>query len=118
MASTEPPRRGEVWLVALGAARSGEPGKTRPAIVVSDDQLNSGAHDELIVVVPLSSSREPSALRPEVSTDTGVDEPSRAIPRAIRSVARARLVRRLGMLSPEKLAEVERALRLVLAFRG
>lgn len=29
MASTEP-RRGEIWLASLGAARKGEPGKNRP----------------------------------------------------------------------------------------
>ncbi|WP_041730646.1 type II toxin-antitoxin system PemK/MazF family toxin [Conexibacter woesei] len=29
------PRRGEIWLVSLGAARRGEPEKNRPAIVVS-----------------------------------------------------------------------------------
>jgi mRNA interferase MazF len=113
MASIEP-RRGEVWLVALGAARAGEPGKHRPAIVVSADELHNGADDELVVVVPLSSSRAPSALRPEIADVEGLDRPSRAIPRAVRSVARGRLLRRLGSLDSATLAEVERALALVL----
>jgi mRNA interferase MazF len=112
MASAEP-RRGEVWLVSLGAARSGEVGKNRPAIVVSVDDLNSGGQDELIVVVPLSSSRAPSALRPEVSMD-GVDRPSRAICRGVRAVSRARLLRPLGLLPATTLAEVERSLALIL----
>ncbi len=112
MASIEP-RRGEVWLVSLGAARAGEPGKHRPAIVISVDQLSTGTADELVVVVPLSSSRSPSALRPEVSAVEGIDRPSRAICRGIRAVARARLLRRLGTLSPATLAEVERALALI-----
>ncbi|TXB91664.1 type II toxin-antitoxin system PemK/MazF family toxin, partial [Mycobacterium tuberculosis] len=33
------PRRGDLWLVSLGAARAGEPGKHRPAVVVSVDEL-------------------------------------------------------------------------------
>jgi mRNA interferase MazF len=116
MASTEP-RRGEVWLVSFGASRDGEPGKN-PAVIVSVDELNGGTLDELIVVVPLSSSRAPSALRPEVAPGNGIDRPSRAICRGVRSLARARLLQRLGVLSPETLGEVERALGMILGLGG
>jgi mRNA interferase MazF len=111
--STEP-RRGEIWLVSFGAARRGEPGKNRPAIVVSVDDLLIGADHELIVVVPLSSSLPRSALRPQLGPETGIDADSVAIPRGICGVARRRLLRRLGALPPDALAEVERALALVL----
>lgn len=114
MASTEP-RRGEVWLVGFGAGRDGEPAKHRPAVIVSVDELNVDARrSDLIVVVPLSSSRAPSALRPEVLPIAGIDRESRAICRAVRSVARSRLLQRLGALGPEPLAEIERALALIL----
>jgi mRNA interferase MazF len=98
----------------MGAARTGEPGKSRPAVVVSVDQLHTGAGDELVVVVPLSSSRTPSSLRPEISVDEGVDRPSRAICRGIRAVARSRLLHRTGTVAPSTLAEIERALALIL----
>ncbi len=111
--STEP-RRGEIWLVSLGAARRGEPGKNRPAIVVSVDDLLAGADHELIVVVPLSSSLPPSALRPRLGPESGIDADSVAIPRGIRGVARRRLLRRLGEVSTETLAEVEASLGTVL----
>jgi mRNA interferase MazF len=114
MASTDP-RRGEIWLVSLGAGRSGEPGKNRPAIVISADGLLAGTDDELIVIVPLSSSRAPSKLRPPISPATGIDADSAAIPRAIRAVSRRRLLRRVGELETEELAAVERALATVLA---
>ncbi len=117
MASTEP-RRGEVWLTSFGAARPGEPGKNRPAIVVSADLLSVGSVADLIVVVPLSSSREPSPMRPEIMDIEGVDRPSRAICRAVRGMARGRLLRRLGALTPETLAEIERALELTLGLGG
>jgi mRNA interferase MazF len=114
MASTEP-RRGAAWLVSFGAGREGEPAKNRPAIVISVDNLNADARrSDLIVVVPLSSSRAQSALRPEVPRDAGIDRDSRAICRAVRSVARSRLLHRLGAVSPELLAEVESALSLIL----
>lgn len=113
MASPEP-HRGEIWLVSLGAARSGEPGKTRPALVVSVDDLLAGVEDELIVVVPLSSSRAASPLRPRVSPDEGIEEPSAAICRGVRAVARMRLLRPIGTAAPDTLREVEQALAMVL----
>lgn len=113
MASTDP-RRGEVWLVSFGAARPGEPGKNRPAIVISSNSLGTGTAADLVVVVPLSSSSAPSVLRPEIQGIDGVDRPSRAICRSIRGVANSRLLRRLGVLEPAALNEVERALMLIL----
>lgn len=108
------PAAAPIWLVSLGAARRGEPGKNRPALVVSVDDLLAGAEDELIVVVPISSSRAPSKLRPPVSPREGVTEPSAAIPRAVRAISRRRLLRPLGAVQPGTLAEVELALTTVL----
>jgi mRNA interferase MazF len=105
MASNEAPRRGE-------------PGKNRPAVVISVDELFSGGEQELIVVVPISSSRPTSKLRPSVSPAEGVDEESAALPRAVRAVARRRLLRRIGVLETETLAAVEESLETVLGVGG
>jgi mRNA interferase MazF len=113
MASTEP-RRGEIWLVSLGAARKGEPGKNRPAIVISVDEISVGLEEELIVVVPLSSSRAASLLRPEVSPDEGVERASVAVCRGIRAVSRKRLLQPVGEAKPDTLREVEQALGMIL----
>jgi mRNA interferase MazF len=113
MTSTEP-SRGDIWLVALGAARQGEPGKNRPAIVVSVDEIATGLEDDLIVVVPLSSSRAPSPLRPEVSSAEGIDRDSVAVCRGIRAVARKRFLRPVGKTSSESLAEIEQSLAMIL----
>ncbi|HZV73153.1 MAG TPA: type II toxin-antitoxin system PemK/MazF family toxin [Conexibacter sp.] len=113
MASAEP-RRGEVWLVSLGAARRGEPGKNRPAIVVSVDEIAAGVEHELFVVVPVSSSRAPSLLRPRISSAEGIDGESAAICRGVRAVSRARLLRPIGRLRPETMREVEQALAMIL----
>lgn len=115
MASTEPPRRGEVWLVAFGAGRRGEPDRNRPAVVATADRLWRGVPTDLVPVVPLSSSLAPSLLRPEVPAGDGVEHPSRAICRAVRGVAGSRLLRRLGRLDATTMAAVDSALALVLA---
>ena len=111
------PRRGDLWLVALGAARAGEPGKHRPAVIVSVDDILTGVDDELVVVVPVSSSRSGTPLRPQVSPAEGVDTASVAVCRSIRAVARTRLLERLGTLSPDTMRQVERSLALILGIR-
>lgn len=113
--STEP-RRGEIWLTSFGAARRGEPGKNRPALVLSVNELLVGAENELIVVVPLSSSVAPSPLRPSIDPSSGIDKDSVAVCRAVRGIARSRLLRRLGEASADTLTEAEAALATVLGF--
>lgn len=100
--------------MALGAGRPREPGKHRPAVIVSADDLLAGTPDELVIVVPISASRQSTALRPVVTADEGVDKQSVAVCRGIRAVARSRLVERLGVLSAPTLREVERSLGLIL----
>jgi len=113
MVSTEP-RRGEIWLTSLGAARHGEPGKNRPAIVISVDEISAGLEDELIVVIPVSSSRSGSPLRPAVSPQEGIDRESVAVCRGVRAVAKTRLLQRLGQVEPDTMRELERALAMIL----
>ncbi|TAM86879.1 MAG: type II toxin-antitoxin system PemK/MazF family toxin [Jatrophihabitans sp.] len=115
-ASPDSPRRGEIWLVALGAGRTGEPGKTRPAVVVSADALTTGQPEELIVVVPLTGSLSPSALRIEIDPAAGLDRASRAVCRAVRAVVASRLVRRIGAVTDADMHAIEGALAMILGF--
>jgi mRNA interferase MazF len=112
------PRRGDLWLVALGAARAGEPGKHRPAVIVSVNEILAGVDDELVVVVPISGSRSSTPLRPIVSPDEGADTPSVAVCRGVRAVARTRLLERLGTLAPATMRQLEHALAMILGIDG
>jgi mRNA interferase MazF len=71
--------------VDLGEACAGEPGKHRPAVIVSVDDILTGIDIELVVVVPVSSSRSESPLRPHVSPAEGADTASVAACRGIRA---------------------------------
>ena len=113
MASADP-GRGEIWLVSFGSAPRGEPGKNRPAIVISVDDVLVGSDDELIVVIPLSTSRAPSALRPNVSIEEGPHKSSVAVCRGIRAVSRTRLLEKIGELRFDTLARIEQAMATVL----
>jgi mRNA interferase MazF len=87
-------------------------------VVVSVDEILAGVNDELLVVVPVSSSRTTSPLRPAVSPSEGVDVDSVAVCRGIRAVARTRLLERLGTLTPDTMHQIERGLGLVLGIHA
>jgi len=82
--------------------------------VVSVGDILTGIPSELVVVVPISSSRALSPLRPTVTVTEGVDVDSVAVCRAVRAIARSRLIRPLGRLTPETMHNVERALGMIL----
>ena len=108
-------RRGEVVLARLDPTLGVEIKKTRPVIVLSNDSINQFA--ELAVVVPLTTSTarvSPShTLIPRGTA--GLKLPSKAVTEQIRAVDKRRLVKKLGHLAPELLAQVERALKNTLA---
>ena len=112
------PLRGELWLVSFGAAKRGEPGKNRPALVLSVDELLSGSEDDLLVVVPISSSASASPLRPVVTREEGVDQTSVAMCRGLRAVSRHRLIKRLGQAKKGTVDDIEYCVALVLGITG
>jgi mRNA interferase MazF len=88
------------------------------AFIVSVDEILAGVGDELVVVVPVPSSRSPTRLRPVVSPDDGEDTLSVAVCRSVCAVARTRLLERLGTLAPDTMRQVERALAMILGIEG
>jgi mRNA interferase MazF len=102
-------RRGEIWLAGLGAAKAGELGKTRPVLVLSVDLIGTNAPEEPVIVVPYTSSRTPSPLRPTAPEEAGLETQSVALCRAVRSISRSRLLRCLGV-APDNHVELVAAL--------
>ncbi len=92
------PRRGDIWLVALGAARKGEFGKNRPSVVVSVDGFQSGSRYDLITVVPITSNprQAPTQLQPRLEAGHGLVRDSVIMCNAPRAVGPSRFLRRLG----------------------
>ena len=94
------PQRGEVWLVDLGMAA-----KVRPALVLSvpaDDRDRA-----LVTLVPHTTS--PRESRFEVSVSVSFLRQGVFDAQSLVTIPHAKLVRRLGRLSPTQLATVERA---------
>lgn len=81
--------------MALNPTRGREIRKTRPCLIVSPDELN--AHLDTFIVAPLTTGSHPYPFRMacRFGSKTG-----HVVLDQIRTVDRARLVRRLGRLTP------------------
>lgn len=87
-------RRGQVYLVSLDPTAGREIKKTRPCVVVSPDELN--AHMQTYIVAPLTTGGHAYPFR-ILCRFQGRD--GHVVLDQIRTVDRARLVKRLGRLS-------------------
>lgn len=99
-------RRGEVWLVALDPAVGSEIQKTRPCLVVSPDDLNRSLRT--LIVLPLTTGSHATRFR-IASRFRGKN--GLVLPDQIRTVARERLVTRLGKVNAGTLEAVLQVLR-------
>lgn len=103
--------RGELWTVAGGVYAS----KPRPAVIVQDDAF---AATDSVTVLPLTSHLlDAPLLRVRIDSGelSGLDRPSDVMIDKLTTVRRANVVYRVGRLSTEQLAGVERG---VMAFLG
>lgn len=83
--------RGEVYWVNLDPTIGSEIRKTRPALVVSPDDMNAAL--PRVIVAPISSKGQPLGCRPELRFN---GNPARVLLDQIRSVDKARLVKKMG----------------------
>lgn len=97
-------KRFDVWLVNLDPTIGSEIKKTRPAIIVSPDELNS--HLRTVIVVPLTQGRAYSfRIATQVQGKKGV-----AAIDQIRTVDKRRLVKRLSKVSGKTATAIRNAL--------
>lgn len=106
-----PPRRGEIYWVAFGAAVGGEIRKTRPAVEVRNDSANTALNR--VQVVPLTS--QTAHVYPSEALVTLRGEKRKAMADQLTTASRGRLVGYLGKLGAADMEQVDRAIRLQLA---
>jgi mRNA interferase MazF len=88
----------------------------RPCVILSNDRFNASAA-ELVIAVPMTSSDK--AMPTHVRIDPpegGIRNTSFVICEGIRSVARQYLLRRLGVVTPQTMTEIELRLRDLMNF--
>jgi mRNA interferase MazF len=110
------PRRGEIYLVEFDPARGHEIQKTRPAIIIQNDLGNRYSPVTIVAAITSKLSAVPYPVEVVVSPDkwNGLSMPSAIELSQIRSVDRARLVRRLGAFDAATMRRVDEALKISL----
>lgn len=109
--------RGEVWLVRFDPTVGDEIGKTRPAVIVSDDRIGIL---RLKVIVPITAWNDAFSgvewmVQIEPSAENGLTKLSAVDTFQVRSLSQARLLRQVGRLSDTAMQEITSALAFVLS---
>lgn len=92
-------KTGEIWLAQLDPTVGSEIRKTRPCVVISPDDMNQ--HLRTVIVAPMTTGSRPAGFR---VTLTFQGKQGLVVLDQIRTLDRARLVKRLGALRPPTLA--------------
>ncbi|WP_246605497.1 type II toxin-antitoxin system PemK/MazF family toxin [Sphaerospermopsis torques-reginae] len=109
-------RRGEIWLYNADPTVGDEISKTRPCIIVNNDDIGTL---RLKVIVPITGWNEvfaqvPWMIRIEPTPENNLSKLSTADTFQIRSVSQQRLIKKVGTVSEEIMKEISNALAIVL----
>lgn len=98
-------KRGEIWLVNLDPTVGSEIRKSRPCIVVSPPEMHD--HLRTVIVAPMTTGARPAPFRIPI---TFAGKKGLILLDQIRTLDKARLVRRLGAASGATLSAALRTL--------
>lgn len=112
--------RGEVYDARLDPVEGSEQSGTRPVIVVSRNAIN--ANSSVVIVVPCTTYRPNRRIYPSqvliAAPEGGLTNDSVALGEQVRAIAKTRLLRRRGQLSPAVQGQLNRALVIALDLLG
>lgn len=111
MVSTMKVERYSIYWVDLNPVIGAEISKVRPAVVVSDDLMNT--HLQTVVICPLTTKLHPSWRSRIIIECAG--KPSEIAVDQIRTVSKQRLRQKIDQLTP---AEAEELRRLIMEMYG
>ena len=109
------PKRGEIYLVDFDPTRGSEIKKTRPALILQNDIANR--HSPITIVAAVTSQFDELLYPTEVlvnASESGLKVDSVILLNQIRSIDKARLIKRLGSIKPSTMESVERSLEISL----
>lgn len=99
--------RGEIWW-----ARMPPPDKTRPVILVSREEAYP--RREYVIVAPVTTHARGIAAEIALDASEGLPRPSVANCDSLETIAKSRLVRRIGRLSTHRSDDLDVALKFAL----
>lgn len=108
--------RGEVYYADLSPTQGSEQGGRRPVLIVQNDIGNRYAPTTIILPLTTATTKKPlptHILIPS-TTENGLADNSTALAEQVKIIDKSRLKKRLGAVSEEIMAEVDKAVRISL----
>jgi len=108
--------QGEIWFVDLDPALGAEMKKTRPALIINDNELGKLP---LKVIVPITGWKEhyniaPWMIKIEPRKENGLSKTSSIDCFQIRSVSQQRLVEKIGEITSDEISKVHEGILKIL----
>jgi len=97
--------RFDIWLVNLDPTQGSEIRKTRPAVIISPDEMNRNIRT--VIIAPMTSARRGYPTRVNLTFQR---KKGQVVLDQIRTVDKSRLVKRLGRLPVSRARDVARVL--------
>jgi mRNA interferase MazF len=111
--NSQPPRRGEVWLVNFNPGRGSEQKGIRPALVIQNDTGNIHAATTIVAAITTTIKEFPATVVVAFG-EGGLRQKSMVNLAQLLTVDKARLQKRLGSLRGSTMHRVDEAIRVSL----
>lgn len=106
-------RRGEIWLVNFNPGRGSEQKGVRPALIVQNDVGNQYAATTIVSAITTTLKQYPVTVLVDPH-EGGLKEPSMVNLAQVLTIDKSRLMKKLGSLNPERVHQVDEALKISL----
>ncbi len=110
-------KRGDIWLTQLDPVKGSEQAETRPVLIIQDDVLNT--YSPVTIGFCLTSKINkiyPSCVELDPK-NSGLKKPSIVMTNQVRTLAKTRLLKKLGEIDEASMRNVEKACLITLGFR-
>lgn len=106
----------EIWQADLNPVQGSEQSGIRPVVIISGESMNKNYN--VVIICPLTTRVKPYRGCPVVEPDeiNKLKSPSQIIPFQIRTIAKSRLKKRIGLISENLLKQIKEGLQMYLDF--
>jgi mRNA interferase MazF len=106
----------EIWMADLNPVFGSEQAGIRPVIIISGPSMN--AYYNVVIICPLTSKVKSLKGCPAIKPDklNNLKSESQAIAFQIRTLAKARLSKKIGIISNDDLDNIKRGLEIYLSY--
>jgi len=103
-------KRGEIYLVNWDPARGSEQAGTRPAVIIQNDIGNTFSPTTIVAACSTAGTKAYPFIVKIKAKDSGLDRDCSVNLAQIMTISKARLVKKIGQLPPDKIIELDMAI--------